>query len=180
MTRKNSHQSVARTYSPELRLFSLTLQYYSPRTYCYVREKFGLCLPHPKTLYKWYRSVDGELGFNDEAIRYVKAYSDSLKERLFVTLIIDEVVIRQHLNLMGKSLLASLTRVELLLAMKNMISFVRLRFDASRIFKSESSLNYTISNFHCFSLTQSSLRTRNDEQPSRSTVPWKRESINVR
>lgn len=39
-------------YSPELRTFAITLHYYSPRTYSYVREVFNSCLPHPKTLYK--------------------------------------------------------------------------------------------------------------------------------
>lgn len=44
-------------YSPQLRTFALTLHYYLPAAYCYVRDCFDTCLPHPKTLYKWYRSV---------------------------------------------------------------------------------------------------------------------------
>ncbi|XP_076663554.1 uncharacterized protein LOC143366376 isoform X2 [Andrena cerasifolii] len=51
---------VSKCYSPNLRCFALTLQYYSPRAYEYVREEFGNCLPHPKTLSSWYRTVDGE------------------------------------------------------------------------------------------------------------------------
>lgn len=51
---------VPKCYSPNLRCFALTLQYYSPRAYEYVREEFGNCLPHPKTLSSWYRTVDGE------------------------------------------------------------------------------------------------------------------------
>jgi len=43
---------VPRLYDPELRRFALTLHYYSPRAYNYVRRKMNKCLPHPKTLSK--------------------------------------------------------------------------------------------------------------------------------
>lgn len=39
-------------YSPALRTFALTLHYYSPRAYSYVRDTFDSCLPHSKTLCK--------------------------------------------------------------------------------------------------------------------------------
>lgn len=41
-------------YSPAMRKFCLTLNFYSPRSYEYVRKVFNTCLPHPKTLAKWY------------------------------------------------------------------------------------------------------------------------------
>ena len=42
------------TYSPELRSFALTLHFYSPHAYRYVRRMFDTCLPHPRTLEKWF------------------------------------------------------------------------------------------------------------------------------
>ena len=99
---KSATKPVKRTYSPELRLFSLTLHYYSPRAYHYVRNKFGLCLPHAKTLYKWYKSVDGEPGFNNEAIRHIKEYNNTVQDCLFATLIIDEMAIRKHIEFDGE------------------------------------------------------------------------------
>ncbi|XP_049523996.1 uncharacterized protein LOC125945760 [Dermacentor silvarum] len=67
LTRK-SGAAVSPTYSPELRAFALTLHFYSPRAYRYVRATFDTCLPHPKTLCKWYQSIDGAAGFSKEAL----------------------------------------------------------------------------------------------------------------
>lgn len=36
-------------YSPTLRMFALTLQFYSTKAYNYVRETFDCALPHPST-----------------------------------------------------------------------------------------------------------------------------------
>lgn len=66
---------VSKCYSPNLRCFALTLQYYSPRAYEYVREEFGNCLPHPKTLSSWYRTVDGEPDISLEGL-------ESARERI--------------------------------------------------------------------------------------------------
>ncbi|GBN68071.1 hypothetical protein AVEN_185348-1 [Araneus ventricosus] len=55
-------------YSAELRSFALTLNFYSPRAYEYVRSTFGLALPHHKTLSRWYQHIDAAPGFTKEAI----------------------------------------------------------------------------------------------------------------
>lgn len=34
-------------YPPELRSFAITLHFYSPKAYNFVRKKFNLALPHP-------------------------------------------------------------------------------------------------------------------------------------
>lgn len=47
-------------YSEEIRMFALKLHFYSPRAYLYVKDKLNLCLPHPKALFKWYKSTDQE------------------------------------------------------------------------------------------------------------------------
>ena len=43
---KFNNSSVPVRYSPELRAFTLTLHFYSPRAYKYVRKMFNTCLPH--------------------------------------------------------------------------------------------------------------------------------------
>ncbi|XP_066987476.1 THAP domain-containing protein 1-like [Macrobrachium rosenbergii] len=48
-TAKHSNQPRP-TYSPELRSFALTLNFYSPHAYRYVRKVFDTCLPHPRTI----------------------------------------------------------------------------------------------------------------------------------
>ena len=37
-------------YSPEMRSFALTLAFYSPKAYRFVRKQFGLALPHLSTI----------------------------------------------------------------------------------------------------------------------------------
>lgn len=64
--------SVPKKYLPELRSFALTLHFYSPRAYAFVRKKLNTCLPHPKTICKWYKSVNDEAGFNEEALKSIK------------------------------------------------------------------------------------------------------------
>jgi hypothetical protein len=43
-----------RKYDENVRKFSVTLHYYSPRAYKYVRKHFDNCLPHIRTLASWY------------------------------------------------------------------------------------------------------------------------------
>lgn len=62
LAKSNPKIPVPKVYSPELRTFALSLHYYSPAAYNYVRESFDTCLPHPKTLTSWYKHVDGSPG----------------------------------------------------------------------------------------------------------------------
>lgn len=55
-------------YSPAIRKFSLSLNFYSPKGYDYVRKTFNCCLPHPKTLAKRYTHVKSEPGFTQQEI----------------------------------------------------------------------------------------------------------------
>lgn len=78
-------------YDPELRRFALTLHYYSPRAYNFVREKLDKCLPHAKTLSKWYRSVNGEPGINSESLQVIKRQVDNSSCQLVGALMFDEM-----------------------------------------------------------------------------------------
>ncbi|KAL0819868.1 hypothetical protein ABMA28_007888 [Loxostege sticticalis] len=87
-------------YTPEFRKFCLTLHYHSPRAYTYVRNTFDTCLPHPKTLYNWYCSIDGSPGFTNESFKLLKSKSQSSDKTLICGLIADEMAIRPQ-NIKG-------------------------------------------------------------------------------
>lgn len=47
-------------FSPALRAFALTFNFYSPKAYNFVRTEFGSSLPHATTLRSWYHEVKVE------------------------------------------------------------------------------------------------------------------------
>lgn len=92
-------------YSPALRMFALTLQFYSTKAYNYVRETFECALPHPSTLTKWYSSLNGEPGFTGEAMDAIRAKANEVKQKnkeLLCNLVVDEMAIRKHIEWDGK------------------------------------------------------------------------------
>lgn len=92
-------------YSPALRMFALTLQFYSTKAYNYVRETFDFTLPHPSTITKWYSSINGEPGFTGEAMNAIRAKASEAQmnnKELLCNLVVDEMAIRKHLEWDGK------------------------------------------------------------------------------
>ena len=97
--------SCTKKYPPELRSFALTLHFYSPMAYNFVRKTFGKCIPHPSTLRKWYASVDGAPGFTAEALEAIKMKVNEMKsneKQLICGLVMDEMFIREHVQWNGK------------------------------------------------------------------------------
>lgn len=93
------------TYSPALRSFALILYFYSPHAYRYVRKVFDTCLPHPKTIARWYQCIDGKPGFTEPAFSALKVKADAAGNTgkpLLCSLLMDEVAIRQHVEWDGK------------------------------------------------------------------------------
>lgn len=73
---KNNKQSRHNLlYTAPLRKFALTLHYYSPAAYKYVRECYNKALPHPRTICRWYSTVNAEPGFTAEAFAALKKKS---------------------------------------------------------------------------------------------------------
>ena len=70
---KQGRKSLPSTYSPELRSFALTLHFYSPHAYRYIRKAFNTCLPHPRTVERWYSSIDGQPGFTESVFQALRA-----------------------------------------------------------------------------------------------------------
>ncbi|RVE40074.1 hypothetical protein evm_015276, partial [Chilo suppressalis] len=92
-------------YSPALRSFALTLDYYSPKAYEYVRKTFDTCLPDRRTLRKWYQNMGGDPGFTSESIEALKIKVKSTKHPIIAALSLDEMAIRRRIEWDGKKIL---------------------------------------------------------------------------
>lgn len=84
-------------YSTELRTFALTLHFYSPKAYKYVRNTWGKLLPSISTLKQWYRVVDGEPGFTKESFDAIQLHSRSKEKTAIVNMVADEIHIRKQI-----------------------------------------------------------------------------------
>lgn len=90
-------------YSKAIREFAFTLDYYGPRAYEYIREKFNRNLPHISTLRKWYAysGADGEVGICRESIDNLQKLVSEEKEagnELYCSISFDEMYIRRHVQ----------------------------------------------------------------------------------
>lgn len=87
-------------YHPMLRLFCLTLHFYSPKAYDYLRNTFADHLPAARTIRAWYSSIDGSPGLTEDTFESLQKLSEKQKsekgEELLVSLIFDEISIRQQ------------------------------------------------------------------------------------
>lgn len=102
---KHSKQPMKTVYSPELRSFALTLNFYSPHAYRYVRKMFDTCLPHPRTIQKWYHSVDVRPGFTEPALAALRLRADVAADKgkpILCSLVMDEMALRQQVEWDGK------------------------------------------------------------------------------
>lgn len=97
-------------FTPSLRAFALSLHFYSPRAYNYVREKFNNSLPHPKTISKWYQTIDGTPGFTTEALSALKnKVQQSAGEQIYCNLVIDEMAIRKKIEFIAGKFYGSIS-----------------------------------------------------------------------
>jgi len=88
-------------YSPALRSFALTLQFYSSKAYLFVRKTFKNLLPHPSTLKKWYSVVDGEPGFTKEAFQSITQRVKESIDPVICNIVIDEMLIRKQITFLN-------------------------------------------------------------------------------
>jgi hypothetical protein len=59
-------------YDPQIRAFALTLHFYSPRAYEYVRKCFSNCLPNRRTIRYWLSHINAEPGFTGETMDAIR------------------------------------------------------------------------------------------------------------
>jgi len=85
-------------YKEDIRQFAITLHYFSPRAYNYVRNVLKGALPHYKTLSKWYKTIDAEPGFTSESFEMLKKRNKYLEKNICCSLVLDEMSLRQHVE----------------------------------------------------------------------------------
>ena len=88
---KNKNRKTKKAYSQKIKEFSLTIYFYSPRTYAYLRTVFTL--PAPRSLRRWLESVDCEPGFLTDVISLVSTTAASNA----YSLVLDSMAIRKRL-----------------------------------------------------------------------------------
>ncbi|KAF9413687.1 hypothetical protein HW555_008133 [Spodoptera exigua] len=94
---KSKGLPIKRKYAEETRKFALTLHFFSPKAYDYVRSTYNTCLPHPRTLSMWYQHVNAEPGFCAEAFTTLKSYAQENDLPVVCALTLDEMAIRKSL-----------------------------------------------------------------------------------
>lgn len=70
------------TYSTTVRAFALTLHFYSPKAYKFIRRSFGQSLPPVSTLRRWASAVNGRPGFTKVSfeVMFSNLYRDFFTE----------------------------------------------------------------------------------------------------
>lgn len=96
--------SKTQKYSPALRSFAVTLSFYSPKAYNFVRDQCNRSLPHLATISRWYRSVDGSPGFTQEALNALISRSKNSSSPILCNLVMDEMHIHKQIEWTGLKL----------------------------------------------------------------------------
>ena len=91
----NKKKPKARRYTASMKEFTLTLYFYSPRSYNFLRKK--ICLPHPAMLSTWVSTANCFPGFLDEAHAYIKSIAEQQETAFDCALIIDSMSIRKQI-----------------------------------------------------------------------------------
>lgn len=100
-SKKNLGKKVTKKYTPEVRQFALSLNFFSSKAYEYVRKEFNTILPHARTLSKWYSHVNADPGFTDEALKTLAIKTKNTNHSIYCALVMDEMAISQHLEYDG-------------------------------------------------------------------------------
>jgi hypothetical protein len=87
-------------YSESIRQFAVTLHFYSPKAYQFVRKTWKNLLPAISTLGTWYKkAVEGKPGFTSEAFAALRAKTmaaDNVVQPLACNLVMDEMSIKEQ------------------------------------------------------------------------------------
>lgn len=97
-----------KSYPHELKNFALTVNFYSPKSYNYIRSLNPAMLPHPRTIQKWLQVVECGPGFQVEALKVLKQKNIEMREKgraCMCSLIIDEMSIRKKIEWNGEKFL---------------------------------------------------------------------------
>ncbi|KAG8239772.1 hypothetical protein J437_LFUL019249 [Ladona fulva] len=100
----NDH-ALDQTPFDKLMTFALTFNFYSPKAYNYVRDKFNASLPHPSTLRRRFSTVKVSAGFTYEILPTLQRIArEKHPATVLGALSMDEIAIRRHVEWDGKGL----------------------------------------------------------------------------
>lgn len=89
-----------RTYDEEIRSFCLTLHFYSPRAYNFVRSTFDNNLPSISAIRNWYAGINAPPGFESDSFEILgkkaKEFKINNNKSILCNLVFDEMAIRTH------------------------------------------------------------------------------------
>lgn len=94
---KSEGLPLEKQYSEESRKFALTLHFFSPKAYNFVRRTYNTCLPHSRTLTRWYLKINAEPGLCEEAFEALQNKVRASDTPIVCALIFDEMSIRKSL-----------------------------------------------------------------------------------
>ena len=92
-------------FNAQLRTFALTLNFYSPKAYEYVRSFFAMALPSSSSLKRWYQCVDGNPGITTESLKALRvkvAEGKANGKQVICALMMDEMAIRKKVEWSGQ------------------------------------------------------------------------------
>ena len=93
--RNNGKGATGRRYSEEFKQFALTVYFYSPKAYNFLRKVFFL--PHQSSIRNWTSSVNCEPGFLSEALADLQRQSEENVDMSECALILDGMSIRKQI-----------------------------------------------------------------------------------
>lgn len=85
-------------YPDSLKKFALTMHFYSPSAYQYLRKCLNMSLPHVNTIRKWRNSVDGSPGFTPEAFLALEKRVSLSRYPIYASVTFDEMSIKKPLS----------------------------------------------------------------------------------
>lgn len=89
-----------KSYNEDVRSFCLTLHYYSPRAYNYLRSKFKNNIPSISAMRNWYSTIKATPGFTDIAFESLRKMSEDYEakhnKKLLCNVMADDMAIRRH------------------------------------------------------------------------------------
>lgn len=101
-------------YPDILKTFALTLNFYSPKAYNYVRQTFQNILPHPRTLQRWCSTIECKPGFHTESMHTLKIKvkeSQAKVKACVCALMLDEMAIHKKIEWDGENFVGSVLRI---------------------------------------------------------------------
>ena len=99
--RSSKKSGKGRVYTPELKSFALTLQFYSSKAYSFLRKTFNLALPSQSQIRRWYSKIPADPGFTEPAFNALKLKAEEAKENgkeVLCSLMLDEMSIKKHVS----------------------------------------------------------------------------------